>query len=248
MPMALEVTVLTTGTIRTMDALRGIGFLTDNTVMSDDGPGLSFDFGGLKLRAGAYTKLLAEMVMITGVLSTPRRLAQIHFELPRYDESANFVKAWIVWHLDQHQEFKKAYHMPWLEDGRENQSLLPWIKSIAEWNARPKLIVRRDWLRLALNRLAEHLSTLTDQSKIIFSFDGSVFSIRCDQELIALAAEGTRWTVSFGVHAGDLRRLPRRLMHEHVSVSIWESRIRVGSQSYPGTVQGFGVIYRSKVQ
>jgi hypothetical protein len=89
---------------------------------------------------------------------------------------------------------------------------------------------------------------LTDEAKVIFSFDGSVFSIRCDGELIALAVEGTPWTVSFGVHAGDLRRLPRRLMHEHVSVSIWESRIRVGSRSYPGTAQGFGVIPRSKVQ
>jgi len=242
-----EITV-PTGTIRTMEVLRGFGFLTDNTVMSDDGPGLSFDVGGLRLCAGAFTKLLAEMVMITGVLSTPRSWAQIHFEMPRYVESPNFVKAWMVWHLDQHLEFRKAYHIPWVEEGRRNQSLLPWIKSMAEWNARPKLIVNRDWLRFALNKLAEHLSYLPDEANVIFSFDRSVLSVRCNGELIAVAAEGSPWTVSFNVRVGALRRLPKRLMREKIEISIWESRINIGNRTYPGALEGFAATDFSRLQ
>lgn len=237
--MTLEVTVPTTGHIRTMDVLRGVGFQTDTTVISDDGHGLSLDFGGLKLKAGAYRKVLAEIVMITGIFSTPRSMALIHFEIPRYVESSNFVKAWMVWHLDQHQEFKHAYQMPWVEEGRRNQGLLPWIKSMAEWNARPKLIVRRDWLRLALNSLTRLLSTVPDDVNVIFSFDGSVLSIRCDGELIALAAQGTPWTVRFSVHAGNLRRLPGRLMGESIGISIWERRLCIANWTYEGTVGEF---------
>jgi hypothetical protein len=52
-------------------------------------------------------------------------------------------------------------------------------------------------MRLALNTLAVHLSTLPDEAKVLFGFDGSVFSIQSGGELIALAGQGTPWTVSF---------------------------------------------------
>jgi hypothetical protein len=163
-------------------------------------------------------------------------------------ESANFVKAWMVWHLDQHREFKEACHFPWVEEGRENQSLLPWVKSMAEWNARPKFMVDRNWLRLALNNLAERLSALPDDANVVFSFDGSVFSIRCDGQLIVLAGRGAPWTVTFSVLAGKLRRLPRRLMHENIEISIWESRISIANWTYVGVLEGFGSTDPSEVQ
>jgi hypothetical protein len=246
--MSLEVTVPTTGTIRTMDVLRSLGFQTDTTVITDDGPGLSANFGGLRLTAGAYRKFLAEIVMITGVLATSRSWAAIHIEMPRYVEATHFVTAWIVWHLDQHSEFRKVHNLSWVEEGRNHQGLLPWVKSMADWEARPKLIVRRDWLRLALNRLAELLSALPDEANVTFSFDGSVFSIRSDGELIALAGQGTPWTVSFSVRAGDMRRLPKRLMGESIGISIWESRISIANRTYAGVLEGLGSTDPSRVQ
>jgi len=173
-----------------------------------DGPGLSANFGGLTPTAGAYRKLLAEIVMITGVLATSRSLAHIHFDMPRYVESAHFVTAWIVWHLDQHSEFRKVQNPPWVEEGRNHHGLLPWVKSMAEWNARPQCVVKRDWLRLALNALTEHVTALPDDSEAVFTFDGSIFSIRYDEKVIAFAAAGIPWAVSFKVRVGNLRRLP----------------------------------------
>lgn len=188
--MPLEVTVPTTGTVRTMDVLRSMGFQTDTTVISDDGPGLSANFGGLRLTAGAYCKFLAEIVMITGVLATSRSLALIHVEMPRYVESAHVVTAWIVWHLDQHSEFRKVHNLSWVEEGRNHQGLLPWVKSMAEWEARPQCTVDRDWLRLALKTLAYRALTLPDDADVLFSFDGSVLTLKCDGMVIALAGKG----------------------------------------------------------
>jgi hypothetical protein len=236
------------GTIGTMDVLRSMGFQTDTTVICDDGLGLSADFGIVKLQAGPYRKLLAEIVMITGALATSRSFAHIHFDMPRYVESPHFVTAWIVWHLDQHSEFRRIQNLPWVEGGRNHQALLPWVKSMAEWNVRPQCVVKRDWLRLALNTLAEHVTTLPDDSEAVFTFDGSIFSIRYDEKIIAFAAEGTPWTVSFKVRVGNLRRLPQRLMHDLAGISIWESRISIGNRTYPGTLDGFGTANPSRVQ
>jgi hypothetical protein len=47
--------------------------------------------------------------------------------------------------------------------------------------------------------------------------------------------------VSFKVHAGVLRRLPKRLMREDIGISIWESTISIGNRTYPGTLHVFGV-------
>jgi hypothetical protein len=220
-----------------MDVLRGVGFQTDTTVISDDGPGLSADFGIVKLWASAHRQLLAEVVMISGVLSTSRSLGHIQFAMPRYVESAHFVTAWIVWHLDQHSEFRRIQNLPWVEGGRNHQALLPWVKSMAEWKARPQCVVKRDRLRLGLNTLAEHITALPDDAEIVFAFDGSIFSIRYDNKVIAFAAEGAPWTVSFKVRVGNLRGLPKRLMHDPAGVSIWDSRISIGNWTYAGNIE-----------
>jgi hypothetical protein len=50
------------------------------------------------------------------------------------------------------------------------------------------------------------------------------------------------------VKAGALRRLPRRLMREHVDVSVWDSRISLGNYTYAGTVEEPGTTDHSRVQ
>jgi len=116
--------------------------------------------------------------------------------------------------------------------------LLPWVMSQAEFDARPQCIVERVWLRLALKGLRERLSRLPENAIVVFAFDGSVFSIRCDKEVIAFAGYGRPWTVCFKAAAKTLRhQSQRRMRHESVGVSIWESRITLGPWSYEGTVE-----------
>jgi hypothetical protein len=111
---------------------------------------------------------------------------------------------------------------------------------MGEWNARPKCTVEREWLRKALNKLKERLSELPDETNVAFSFDGSVFSTRCDGELIAIAGQGAPWTVTFNAGASALRHVPKRLMNDSIEVSIWESNIRIGNCVFPGTLEVSG--------
>ena len=111
---------------------------------------------------------------------------------------------------------------------------------MAEFDARPQCIVQRDWLRLALKTLGEYLASLSDDAGIVFSFDGSVFYIRCDKKVLALPGEGLPWAVRFKVEARTLRHLPKRLKRDHIGVSIWESQLTLGNYSYAGTLEGFG--------
>ena len=114
------------------------------------------------------------------------------FEMPRRVKSLKQCAAWIVWNLDQnadHHTYKPTWHVDWIEEGRKNQKLLPWVRAMAEFDARPQCIVQRDWLRLALKTLDEYLVSLSDSTGIVFSFDGSVLTIRFDKRVIALAVK-----------------------------------------------------------
>jgi hypothetical protein len=138
-------------------------------------------------------------------------LAEVFFEMPRKVKSLKQCAAGIVWSLDRHSDhgdFKSARHVGWIEDGRKNQRLLPWVKSMAQCNSRPQCIVQRDWFRLALKSLGERLSSSPENAEVVFSFDGSVLSIRCNEKVRALPGEGLPWAVRFKVEARALRRLP----------------------------------------
>jgi hypothetical protein len=192
----------------------------------------------------------AEIVFFTGVLSTPRSLAEVQFEMPRRLKSIKQCAALIVWSLDQHAHhrvFRPARHVGWIEEGRENRRLLPWVMSMAEYNARPQCVVQRDWLRLALRTLGEYLAPLSDDAGIVFRFDGSVLSIRLNEKVIALPGEGSPWAVCFRVEARTLRQLPKRLMRKEINVSIWESHITLGNYRYAGTLEEFGTTDPSRV-
>jgi hypothetical protein len=109
-------------TIPTWSLLQSLGFQPDDTeVYSDIRPGLILDFGTLKLSAVAVVSPYSgEIVLFSGVLTTPRTLAQVQFELPRRVESLKQCAACIVWSLDQQSEgrvFKPMRHVGWLEEG-----------------------------------------------------------------------------------------------------------------------------------
>jgi hypothetical protein len=127
--------------ISTMDLLRYLGFQSDSEVLSDTGPGLSFDFGNFKLTASQCLNLCCvEVVLCLGVMSTPRTLGLVHFEMPTKMNSLKQCAAWIVWHLDQHNNrslFRPGQDVGWIGDGRVDRRLLPWIRSMAEYEARP---------------------------------------------------------------------------------------------------------------
>lgn len=227
-----------TNTTPTWAVLEEFGFTPDSTVISDVMPGLSLDFGNFKLSASAVmSKWFKPIVLFTGILATPRTLAEVCFELPRTIASRELLAAFLVYNLDEAADgdvFQPLRNVDWVTMGREHRHLLPWEADMAAYNARPHCSVQREWLRLALKNLAELVAEAEDEAEVEFGFDGAVLTIRCSEQVVPMAAKGEAWTSPFVVTAGILRHLPKRLMQEEVEVSVRDGRLHIGRLCFDG--------------
>jgi hypothetical protein len=224
--------------ISTWDLLQDFGFEPDGRVFSDVLPGRSLDFGNFKLSASCVMNMsFRNVVLFTGVLVTPRTQSEVRFEMPRQVKSREQCAAWIVWHLDRASDwrgFRPERDVRWVTEGRLHQNLLPWVAQLAAYEARPKCMVQRDWLRVALKMLKEIVTLAETEAAVMFGFDGTVLIIRCSGKVVPLPADGQHWPKQYTIPAGNLRHLPNRLMREHVEVSIWEGRLNIGRNRYEG--------------
>lgn len=222
----------------TCDALIDLGFQPNDP---GDWPGLSYDFSNFKLNAGSVVNMrFAEIVLFTGVLSTPRTLAEVEFEMPRRVESLEQCAAWIVWHLDSVSEagtFVPKRKVDWVSEGRQNQRVLPWVAARAAYEARPWCYVERDWLRLALKTLRDILQPLDDEALVQFSFRDAILTIRCGGKVVVLPAEGNPWPKQYVILAKEIRDLRRRLMRASVDISVWEEHLHIGGWGRFGVVE-----------
>jgi len=224
--------------IATWDGLKDLSFTPDAAVISDVMPGLSYDFGNFTLSASAVMgKWFEPVVLFTGVPATPRTLAEVCFELPRVVASQEQLTAFLVYYLDKaarRDVFHPARPVAWIAEGRANRSLLPWEVDMAAYRARPHCSVRRDWLRLALNSLAEIIAKADDTAAVEFSFDGSVLTIRCSGQVVPMSAIGDAWPSPFEIPAAKLRHLPNRLMQDMLEVSVHKGQLHIGGNCFDG--------------
>jgi hypothetical protein len=215
--------------------LRALGFSEDRRVISDLYPGLSFDFGNLKLSAGSMLNgRFVPVVLLSGLISTKRNIASIEAELPLEVESIEQGMAFVAWSLDNaaHGRFEPAITPAWLETGRTHRHLLPWERERAEADARPHCSVHRDWMRVALKKLAATLDAVSDGEPVRFAFDGSTLTVRCADSFMAMPAHGYPWTLSYSISAGALKPLAKRLMSKMIEISVWKSTLTRGNRRY----------------
>jgi hypothetical protein len=107
--------------IETFAALQELGFEPDASVYSDLHPGLSYDFGNLRLSVGFdLTPRFVYAAYFGGVLNTRRTVAEVHFQMPLRIDSREQCAAWIVGSLDRSSNgrFEPTIATPWLEEGR----------------------------------------------------------------------------------------------------------------------------------
>jgi hypothetical protein len=234
-------------TIRTLDVLVDLGFKP----RTDRWPGLMFEFGDFTLYTTGESRNpkfpFQEIVLFTGVWVTPRKVTSIEFLMPIQVVSREQCVAWITWHLDVAADgtvYTPASPVDWLAEGRKHYSLLPWVverlkrlREREEYDARPQCTTQREWMKLALKTLAEHLANLPDIEPVDVGFDGKVLSFRVAGYLVVLAAEGTPWPSQFTLPAGKLRWLPKRLMSAWVGVSVWRSHLYIERYRYDGIVE-----------
>jgi hypothetical protein len=159
--------------------------------------------------------------------------------MPVEMESVEEGMAWLAWTLDRGsgQTTFDPPKMPWwLDKGRQYFDLLPWERRSAAYESRPHCSVRREWAKLALKSLGAELARLEDIALVTIRFDGSVLALCCGEVTIPMPARGTAWTHGYAIPVRRLRRLPKRIRFDPVSVSVWESAITIGNRRYDGVV------------
>jgi len=224
--------------ISTWDVLQTCGFEFDASVLSDFSPGLSFNFGCLKLSAShVYNVRWAEVVLLGGVLSTPRRIGAVEFEMPPKVASFEQGVAWIAWHLDQNHGFEATNTPAWLEVGRQHLHLLPWVRDLAAYKARPRCTVQREWMRIVLKTLGTQMAESNTESRVTLRFDGRVLTLDVDRNVIAAAAQGEAWPCSYELPVASITRLPRRLAMHDIEISVWNSELRIANRCFRGVVE-----------
>lgn len=227
--------------IATWVVLQEFGFTPETSIYSNLRPGLEYDFGKFTLSAAlVMNRHFVDVVHFSGVIASSESIGEVEFEMPLLVESREQCAAWIAWHLakfHQARVYRRGQFPAWLYQGAQQKHLLPWVRDMEEYRARPQCSAEREWLKLALRSLARYLTNIEDTELLEVAFDGDVLSFRLPGNQIVLAAKGAPWKSRFSIPAGKLRRLPKRIMSEYVEVSVWRSRLNIGRHSYDGVVE-----------
>lgn len=222
------------GTVDTYLTLFDFGFTPKEGGISC----LVYNFGNFKLFASRVMNMrIEDVILFTGVLATPRSVSEVDFEMPLRVGSREECAAWIVCHLDRaapEDVFVPKRETEWITEGRQHESLLPWVRDLAAYEARPHCTVQRDWLRVALKTVQRIVDEAGDEAPVIFAFDGAVLTLWCAGKTVAFPAEGTAWPTRYSLPAKPLRRLPKRLMRDTLGVSFWNGRLNLASCAYDG--------------
>lgn len=174
-----------------------------------------------------------EVVSLSGVVATPRKMSAISHEMLPDIETRDEVAAHIGWAL--RNCITDLPNLPgWLHTGVQNRSLLPWEQGRAAYEARPRCSIDREWFKLALKTLSAALqdnSPDADQ-QVAWSFDGEILRVRFGLVSIPIPATGHSWPSSYSVQATKLANLPKQFRSPSVEVSIWRDRLTLGNRQY----------------
>jgi len=177
------------------------------------------------------------IVLLSGVIRTASTIGELEREMPRSVDSLEQGIAWVTWILDEHRVLATPGPLPsWVEQGRANVGLLPWIKRRRAYEASPKCLVRRDYARLALKELAEAIAEADADETVRLEFDGEVLRMRIRDRAIVMPARGEPWPEFFELPADGMRSLPRRLSGDPVFFGVWDGAFTLDNRRYPGVV------------
>lgn len=224
--------------MNTIESLKQLGFTKD----SDD-IRLVYDFGNFELMAyESMNRLFVPVIYLTGVYHDGRTLCDIQLQLPLHVSSTEQTAAFIASGIERHlkKDFKPLIQIDWLEIGRNNYDLLPWVKEQKQreeelriYNQRPKCLVERDWLKLALRELKSLIDQLEAKELISVTFRDGVFSFRSQTKTIAFPAIGNDWQEEYQISSFNFSRFPKRLNNKEIEIAIWNDSLRIGHWHYP---------------
>lgn len=209
-----------------------LGFIPDAGVVTDGPIGLSLRCPGLDLHAArSLSQYMQPVVLVLGHWRSERTLAEVHVELLPTVTSLDQLKALLAYGIGR--DCPASPQLPWLAEGHELRSLLPWEQERAAHAqrraARPHCVVGRPWMRLFLREVRNSLESAVPDSPCSVWFDGVVLICEGASFRVATPAVGPApWPTRHRISARALGGLPRRLAHDPVEVGVWEGALEVG--------------------
>jgi len=213
------------------EILPQLGFEEDWTLIADRQPSFAHSFDGTRIIAteimgGSFKPVTA----FWGLKASRKTIGEVSFEAPILVESFEQGVAWVTYCLD------KVFHPPldspeWLLRGRQWAEHLPWVRRQLSYEARPRCLVERDWMKVARRRLREASDRNSSQAIIAVSFDGTVMRLTGSGTEVVLPAAGIAWPTPYSVMMTDLLEVTRRLTQPAVEIGVWDDRLQVGNRS-----------------
>lgn len=226
------------------DMLPGLGFTPEPASNSDSRPALALRRPGLEVTAGEVVNRFFQPAMhFGGLWQTARSLRMIEFEMPLLVESREQAIAWLSFGFGL--DCPAAAALPWFEEARSLQHLLPWVKRDCEERARraelerlralrPHCDTPRHWMRLLLNQLGQVADTRVGPLTFRVHFDGRMLTIDAAGQIMGAPASGPgEWPAPVRVVLATRALLPRRLMTDPVGVGVWEGALEVERYRFP---------------
>jgi len=216
--------------MQTRTILELLGFTEDWTAITDQLPGYRYHFGSWELTAAQVCdRYLRPVFYFGGVISTPRTISMVEFEIPLEVESFEQGVAWICYGIDR--DYHPANPVPWLKQGRAWRSHLPWVRQMEAFNARPQCSVESEWFRVAAKKLRGLSETATEGELACFAFDGEILRIKACGSLLAMPATGKAWDRGYYIEALRLDFLPKRFSSV-IYLGIWEERLTIARRCF----------------
>ena len=225
------------------EVLPALGFTPLWGTATDLEPAYEFKGGGIDICVAQVTsRYFRPEFLIGGAAFNARSLTHIEQSMPLALESRDQVVGWLAFAVGV--DFRPLASVPWFEEGRELQHLLPWERRRLELRAemqenarlrllRPYCIVRRDGLRGWLNAACRAVNWPPAPGRFTISFDGEILKLRVRGRLAAVQADGFAWPHAYAGELADLQALPRRLDSDPVEVGIWRDMLEVGRVQVP---------------
>ena len=164
------------------------------------------------------------VVLLTGVVLTPRSVGEVESQIPADLGSALEAAAWVSYALRSYR--KDLEPLPdWFVEGERHWDLIPHVRERREYEARPKCYIDRDYARPLRSKLLEQLYYPTGEAEMTFSFDGSILSIVHRNSVHRVVASGDSWPSSYRVIVDPEAKLPTRFNRPEVEVSVFKGYI-----------------------
>ncbi len=187
--------------------------------------GVGYRFVHLDLEAAPVMNPYArDVVLLTGVVRTGRSVGSVEGQIPTDLGSALEAAAWVSYALKSYRDDLEP--LPdWFVVGESHWDLIPRVRELREYNARPKCYINRDYARPLRRTLLAEFSELTGGAEMTFRFDGRILSIALLDRVHEVVASGDSWTSSYRVIVTQEATLPARFKHSAVEVSVFNDHL-----------------------